>query len=34
VVLPEEVRSRLVRALEACAGDADPPPWRVGVIQT
>jgi 3-methylcrotonyl-CoA carboxylase beta subunit len=34
VVLPSELRGRLVRALEACAGDADPPAWRTGVIQT
>ncbi|CAN5634947.1 acyl-CoA carboxylase subunit beta [soil metagenome] len=34
VVLPHELRGRLVRALEACALDAEVPPWRVGVLQT
>lgn len=33
VVLPAELRPRLVRALRACAGDADPAPMRLGVFQ-
>jgi 3-methylcrotonyl-CoA carboxylase beta subunit len=34
VVLPEELRPRLVRALEACAGEPDGGALRTGVIQT
>lgn len=34
VLLPGELRPRLVRALEACAHDADLPPLRTGVLQT
>jgi 3-methylcrotonyl-CoA carboxylase beta subunit len=34
VLDPAELRARLVRALEACAGDADPPPFKTGVLQT
>ncbi len=33
VLLPEELRPRLVRALEACAHGADPEPLQVGVFQ-
>lgn len=34
VVLPSELRSRLVRALDACALDAEPGKMRLGVFQT
>jgi 3-methylcrotonyl-CoA carboxylase beta subunit len=34
VVLPDELRDRLVRALEVCAHDADEAPWHSGVLQT
>ncbi len=33
VLLPGELRSRLIRALDACATDADLEPMRVGVFQ-
>ena len=33
VILPGELRTRLVRALEACANDADIPPFKLGVFQ-
>jgi acetyl-CoA carboxylase carboxyltransferase component len=33
VVMPLELRHRLIRALEACALDSEPPPFRVGVFQ-
>ena len=33
VILPSELRTRLVRALEACANDADIPPFKLGVFQ-
>ena len=33
VVMPLELRDRLIRALEACALDSDPPPLAVGVFQ-
>ncbi len=33
VVMPLELRGRLIRALEACALDSDPPPLAVGVFQ-
>ena len=33
VVMPLELRDRLVRALEACALDSEIPPLRVGVFQ-
>lgn len=34
VILPSELRARLVRALDACALDSDPGPMRLGVFQT
>ncbi|HET9027351.1 MAG TPA: acyl-CoA carboxylase subunit beta [Trueperaceae bacterium] len=34
VILPSELRHRLVRALEACALDAEPGQMRLGVFQT
>src|SRR5690606_24695631 len=33
IVLPEELRARLIRALDACALDATPEPFKVGVFQ-
>ena len=33
VVAPRELRSRLIRALDVCAGDADIPPLKTGVFQ-
>ncbi len=33
IIFPHETRARLIRALEACALDADPPEMRVGVFQ-
>jgi len=33
VVMPLELRGRLIRALEACALDSEPPPLRLGVFQ-
>ncbi len=33
VVMPLELRHRLIRALEVCALDSEPPPFRVGVFQ-
>ena len=33
VILPEELRERLIRALDACALDAEPEPFKLGVFQ-
>ena len=33
VVMPLELRLRLIRALDACALDSEPPPLKVGVFQ-
>ncbi len=33
VVLPEELRTRLIRALDACALDNEPEPFKLGVFQ-
>jgi acetyl-CoA carboxylase carboxyltransferase component len=33
ILLPTEVRSRLIRALDACATDYQPEPFRLGVFQ-
>jgi len=33
ILLPGELRSRLIRALDACANDADIPPFKLGVFQ-
>jgi len=34
LILPSELRGRLIRALDACALDAEPGPMRLGVFQT
>ena len=33
IVAPRELRARLIRALDVCAGDADIPPLKTGVFQ-
>lgn len=33
IVLPLELRARLIRALDACATDAEPQPFKLGVFQ-